>query len=576
MLLSDRDSRRLRPRPWMLPAGMLLLFILLFWREVISVVWLFWTIFITVLGFEPGQIPPGLGYAVQVICFNSILGFLWVFISWLILTSSQALLPVRVPLEYEAGQFRLVDRFQEIYRTAFHLILHTIRIHGRAVFVRDGQQIDSPSELNRRGFGVTVVDFNSAVVFEEQIPPPGVLRALVNMLMNILASLGLCDRFESPRVRGPGIVFTRPLERIRAVVDLRKQFRIRMAVPCYTREGIELKANVWALFTVGQEPDVIQVGYVGEFRKENLRVLAFEKTSDGSRLRRVRVSDDLDEADRREIHQYARVAGRLEEISEYADLPAPSRWPVFDPQRVFAAVFAQARGNENELVPWVDLPTAVASELFREVISTVNYEDLYKGQDPNRFPLPEVKARLRLAMQNNGILSYRVIYHWERRALEAGSEYDLQELRASAVQPLRNPKVLRDRGIKVIASGFGDLTPLSPEVWEQRVDNWSAPWMREMATVRAETGLEVDRIRSQARAQAQQQLFRSLRRLFEDTNLTEEALVIRVYQSLEQAAANPLTRQLLPSNTVDMMRNIHNWLLPGDAAAGRFIQGPPP
>lgn len=574
MLLSERDSRRLKFKPWMLPVGLLLLFVILFWREVISVAWLFWTIFITVIGFEPGQIPSGLGFAFQVICFNSILGFLWVFISWLILTSTQALLPVRVPLEYETGQFRLVDRFQEIYRTAFHLLLHAFRIHGRAVFVRDGEQVDSSTGSNRRGFGVTVVDFNSAAVFEEQLPPPGILRVLVNILMNILATMGLCDRFESPRARGPGIVFMRPLERIRAVVDLRKQFRIRTAVPCYTRDGIELKANVWVLFTVGQEPDVIQVGYVGEFRKENLRALVFEKTSDGSQLRLVKVSNDLDETDRREIHQYARVAERLEEISPYADLPAASRWPVFNPQRVFAAVFAQARGNENELVPWADLPTAIASELFREVISTVNYDDLYKGQDPNRFPLPEVKARLRLAMQNNGILSYRVLYHQERRGLEIGSEYDPQELRMTAVQSLRNSKVLRDRGIKVIVSGFGDLMPLSPEVWDQRVDNWSAPWVREMASVQAETGLEVGRIRSQARAQAQQQLFYSLRRLFEDTNLTEEALVIRVYQSLEQAAANPLTRQLLPANTIDMMRTIHNWLLPGDAVAGRFTQGP--
>jgi hypothetical protein len=576
MLLSERESRRLRFQPWMLPVGLLILFILLFWREVFSVVWLFWTIFIVVLGFDPDPIPANLGYSFQVICFNLILGFLWVFVSWLILASSQTLLPVRVPMEYEKGKFRLFDRFQEIYRTGFHLLLHIFKVHGRAVFVRDGQQIDSPDEVSRKGFGVTVIDFNSAVVFEEQTPPPGVLRTVVATLMNILVSLGLCDRFESPRVRGPGIVFTRPLERIRAVVDLRKQFRIRSEVPCYTRDGIELTAYVWANFTVGQEPDVIQVSYIGEPRKENLRVLTVERTPDNRWLRLVKISDELDEADRREINQFARVAGRLQEIREYTDLPVLSRWPVFNPELVFSAVYAQARGNENQIVPWVELPTAVCAELFREVILKVNYEDFYKGEDPNRFPLPEIKTRLRLAMRNNGILSYRVLFHRENRKLEEGDVFDPQSLQVTSIQSLKNSKVLRDRGIKVIASGFGDLSPVLPAVWEQRVDNWSAPWVRELASVRAESDLEVMRIRSQARSQAQQQLFHALNRLFEDDNLTEEALVIRVYQSLEQVAANPLTRQLLPANAVDMMRNIHYWLLPGDAAASKRMQGPLP
>lgn len=576
MLLSERQSRKFKPKPWMIPVFLFILFLVLFRREVYSVAWLFWTVFTTVLGFEPGPVPANLGYAFQVICFNSLLGFLWVFLSWLFLASSQSLLPVRVPMEYENGRFRLIDRFQEIYRTAFHLLLHIFHVHGRAVFVRDGRQIDSPGESNRKSFGVTVIDFNSAVVFEEQIPPPGVLRKIVDLLLNFLASLGLSDHFESPRVRGPGVVFTRPLERIRSVVDLRKQFRIRSGVSCYTRDGIELTGNVWAIFTIGQEPDVVQVGYVGEPRQENLRLLTFDRMADNRLLRLVRVSDELDEADRREIHRFARVAGRLDEIRDYADLPALSRWPVFNPERVFSAVFAQARGNENKIMPWVDLPTSVGAELFREVILKVNYEDIYRGQDPNRFPLPDIKARLRRALRSNGILSYRVISHRENGPLEEGRIYDPKMLLVSSIHPLKNSKVLRDRGIKIISSSFGDLTPVSPVVWEQRIDNWSAPWMREMATVRAESDLEVRRIRAQARAQAQRQLFHSLTRLFEDTNLTEEALAIRVYQSLEQAAASPLTRQLLPSDAVDMMRNIHYWLLPGDAPSARRTQEPQP
>jgi hypothetical protein len=113
-----------------------------------------------------------------------------------------------------------------------------------------------------------------------------------------LALVLLVNRKQSPRVCGPGIVFSRPRERIGGVVDLRKQFRLQANVPCYTRDRIELTTNVFAGFTIGQKPDILQVTYEGEFRPENLRVVTMERTE--NHLRITGLLDELDEADRSE------------------------------------------------------------------------------------------------------------------------------------------------------------------------------------------------------------------------------------------------------------------------------------
>jgi hypothetical protein len=42
----------------------------------------------------------------------------------------------------------------------------------------------------------------------------------------------------------------------------------------------------------------------------------------------------------------------------------------------------------------------------------------------------------------------------------------------------------------------------------------------------------------------------------------DEALAIHVLQALETAAADPKTRQLLPANVMDFMRNIQTLLQP--------------
>jgi hypothetical protein len=221
-------------------------------------------------------------------------------------------------------------------------------------------------------------------------------------------------------------------------------------------------------------------------------------------------------------------------------------------------VFAQARNNDQEIIPWTELPTRVAAGLYRDILPTINYNDLYDVNGTGNFPLPEYKAKLRRAMRNNGTLSFRLIYHAGHEPLVEGCIYHENALVVSEIYPLTNSKLLRDRGIKMIFSSFGDLIPVSPLIYKQRLDSWRAKWERELDITTAGRELQAMRVRSRALADAQQDLWYHLNQIFSIPEYSEEALALRVMQALETAAADPKTRELLPATTMDMLRHINS------------------
>jgi hypothetical protein len=528
---------------------LVLLFIVSFWNEIIQSFQFLWGLVTFALLPNARVSPPVSGsWSVAVICFNIIFGFGLVFVGWLFLLSRQAVLPV--------------NGFLDVWRTTWHLFLYTIRLHGPAIFVKDGKAQVTREDERRVGPGVVVIDFNSAVIFEEMILPPGLLGGSKGIVQKLLLALRLTDRFESPRARGCGVVFTRPRERIRGVVDLRKQFRMQPEVSAYTREGIEVSTRVFTLFTIGEKPDVLQVTYLGDQREENLRVVVVEKLPDG-RITVKNLLDELEEEDRREIHRYARVADRLGVLGPYNPISPNSQIPEFDAGRVFSAVFSAARNAQDEVVPWYDLPTQVAVEQFQEILSRENYDTLYQQGPSSRLPLQEVQTKLRVRMRDMGILSFRFLAH-KSLDLETDQVYNAVELLVSPVRALTGSKVLRDRGIKVIASSFSDLMPVSEGVYKQRLDNWRATWERDIALVRANRDLEAMRVRGRAQAQAQRDLFNAFSQIFQSSENSQEVLTIRVFQALEALAGDPKTRQFLPPETTDIIRDLRGWLLPAE------------
>jgi len=359
--LEESHSRRNWIIVKSIPIFLLFIIFLIFKNDVLItcnyiLTFLFWLFF--------RQIPapdftPEISHSSLIVLYNFFFIFLYFFFIWLWWVSSQALLPVKT--------------IPEKLQTALYFILYILGFHGPAVLIRDGKIRTDYDELFRYRPGVVVVDFNSAVVLEKKVYPPGVVRLLLDILFitkdlyQKVSGHPKQNAYETTRVCGPGVMFTQYGERIRGVgdvvgkdqleticgvVDLRAQFRInerqiskqpekiRTKIHGYTRDGIELTTNVWALFTIGEntEPDALQVTYIGERRIENLRVVNIEPSKSGDLLIRG-LDDSLDPEDRREIHQYARFADRTSEVTPYHPLPPRADQPLFDRSRVFSAVF---------------------------------------------------------------------------------------------------------------------------------------------------------------------------------------------------------------------------------------------
>jgi hypothetical protein len=566
MHLGDPDTKRQQRIVLGFAAFFFILIFIAYYKELGDVLILGWARLKTLIN-QPLQLPDHVYESERKIFYNLLWGVLFTGLFWIVLVSQQAILPVRP------------WNFPEVLRAGWHLILWILQQHGQAIFVRDGKSNFTERDAEREGPGVVVVDFNSAVVLETQISALGLSRRYSGLLQAFSLLLGLSEKPESPRVRGAGIVFTLPRERIRGVVDLRKQFRLQPGVRCYTRDGIEITANVHCTFTLGQDPDVLLVTYEGEPQPWNLRVITFETVSEGY-LRVKSISDsELDVADGNEINQVYRVVTRSGEWFNYPGRPTPPirhqrrgdrLRPKYDRDRVFAAVSAQARSsstNQDAPIIWSELPVRVACDFYREIFTSVNFDEIYNFTLKNRtspFQLQRFRRRLMVRMRGCGMLSYQFVFHKDGAKFEAGRVYHCNTLSVSDVLPLRNPKVLRDRGIKVIHSSFGDPSPVSELVIRQRLEAWRATWDRDLEVRMAESDLRSMKLRSHAHAQALRDLAYSLTKIVEDRPYSDEAAAIRILQALEAAATDAKTRQLLPGNTMDMLKYIGTLLPPKD------------
>lgn len=541
--------------------ALLALFGVLFIPELLRVLGVGWELLKSVLGLPTTGMSWETFRAFQVLFFNCCFGFMLVLALFLFVTGV-VILPART----------LTERFL----AGIYLLLAILGMHGPRIYIRDGKFAANPADMKRDRPGVVVIDPHSAAVLEARIHSGGVVMILMRMLMRLMELFHLIDPPESPRIIGPGLTFMRPEERLRGVVDLRKQIRFQPGIAGYTRDGIEVSANLWVVFSIGQElaPDALQVTYQGEMRAENLRVVQLERLPDG-RIKVARILDgELDTIDRDEIHQYARVAGRIGELRPFEMLPPLDPVPDFIPERVFAAVLYQPRQDETSLRPWSELPTQVAQDIFREALLQVNYDHLYRVDDPAYTPLEDLRRTYRRELRNAGALAYRLIFQRFGDPLEVGI-YPAEDLLVSPVNELRNPKILRERGIKVIACGFGDLIP-QEAVYRQRLESWRAVWQRDTELTLASHELEALRLRNRARAQAQQELTVALAQIFKEGEVSEEVMALRVFQALEAAAVDPKTRQLLPVDTINLMRGIREWLLPGEIGRDLFGGAPTP
>lgn len=566
-----------------------LLFFLVGFREEVSIFvrWLY-------VGYLP--MPPEVAGPFRVLSAN-VSYFLIAFLVWLFIAASRTIFPV--------------TSLGEVISTAYYSILHFAGLDGLAAYVRNGRFKAYVDELHRQRPGAVLVDFNSAIAVERIVLRPGLTHLLTNLFRGLTALLGF--RASETRIRGAGLTFLLPderihgvndlnpipfapddlywMERILGVVDLRPQFRTSARAPhplsrrlggsvfAYTRDGIEVQTSIWVRATLGEDPtshDPLQVTYVGEPQPENLRLIK-SKTLPGQPGQWIvdSFSDDLDPHDRQEIHE---LLSSLETWKDYQE-PEPASEnqmvPEFDAGRVFSAIYARARhhnglGAVDEIVPWVDLPVHVAVDIFREIISHYNYDEIYRPDARGRILINEIRSELSTAMRNSGALAWRAFRHRTRVPLQEEMSYPVAELQTfpeDGARAFQNGKVLRDRAIRILGAGFGDLV-VDERIYKQRLDSWRAAWEKETEIVEAEREWESLRVRTHVRIQAQQEFVQSLCQIYKSDAHSREILALRVLQALESAALDPKTRPLLPDDTFSMLRSIHDWLLPQNMGSG--------
>jgi hypothetical protein len=535
---------------WGISIALIVLLIISFWKELSFVKdW--------VTGAQPlmvtdlTQVRNLFILAVSFVGFLGILYFSMMFVS-------QFVLPVHTATDRK----RVFDR----------MLRYLSRSHGPAVFVREGREIAKPEELSSSQAGVAFVDLSSAIVLEKQYFAGG-SRTVSGA--GLLGKMGgsrkrkakkgkeAAPNMQNARAAGPGIVFSGSGERIRGVVSLRRQFRLRTNVKGITRDGFEVFSHVFTLFTLGESPEVLKVTYTGEGPESIQVILIDEKTNTIKGF-----ADDLDQDDKNEIHRW---------FQKYKSEPNPPEEPVkktdpeqalppyiFDPERVFNAVYGNARViKEGLMEDWTELPLKVAVEAYHDMVAIENYDSLYLPEDPVTFPFrDEFRPRFAKRVRNLGVLGYQLVLARDGQPLEKGYPWEDGFITFYPSQTLRSSKILRDRGIRVIAAGFAELRPSNPAVLQQRLDHWRARWQKESNLTMAEFDYKEMKIRSHARAQAQQDMVQALSNLLKSQDLTREAVAIRLFQAMEAFAKEPQTEKLLPKETLNALWSLHEWLLP--------------
>ena len=259
--------------------------------------------------------------------------------------TAQFVLPVEKPAERMAAVRRLLG--------------HALGERGPVMYIHEGQAIKAHGESVRTGPGVFLVDHASAVVFRTDTA--------------------------FTRAAGPGVIFTRPGERLAEALDLRRQERrlVLRQAPGQNEEKEEVQAERTQAIT----RDGIQVG------------------AD------VSVEFMLDPG-----HEAEPREGRNPEKPPYE----------FHRQAVERAVYGHVF-SEFEDIPWSELPLRMALDLWREEVKSWNLDDLLeRGGDQS--PLQRMQLAILTKMRTSDEID--------------GSENSVQTSREASILQSRGIRVL--------------------------------------------------------------------------------------------------------------------------------------
>jgi hypothetical protein len=560
-----------------IPAVLTLLFVIAFWREIYFVISYYWNlvkILVEVqyifqwpnaeVRFYVSQqkallLTDEARRALSILQTNFLVGFM-VF-AFMLAGMSQFVLPVQ--------------KIGERWRAFKRLVSYMFRFHGPAIFVDGGKIASDVAERKLKLPGVALLNLSSAIVLEKSLPVKGRFSSPYENDDEVAESPApksftpVKKKNKSSQVEikafGPGLVFTEWGQKIHGAVDLRKQVRVARGIDAYTRDGIRVESNVVTVFSLSEEPETVYVSYIGDAAAENLRAIIVGKTSENSPGEEVKSLFKLNEADAHEIHRNF-IEKKLRYQNQEAEKQQKTShepYPFYEDRVIQALYYLPHTVGEQNAMEWTSLPRMVAVEIYRNMIAQYSYDYMHKPDDPDEFPLQEIRAEFAFRVKSKGLMKYQLVSRRDGDTISINSPWNKEEILFWEPLLFQNHQALRDRGIKVVAASFGELKP-PDEIRDGLLDNWKAHWEKEIHSRLAQRDLESARIRNHARIQAQEESSFVLSDVFRDEHFSEEALTIRVFQALESAATDLSEARLLPHDTINMLWSLYQWMLRDD------------
>ena len=314
---------------------------------------------------------------------------------------------------------------------------------------------------------------------------------------------------EVARVAGPGVALTRQSEVAFRVVDLRDQAR-STRITTITRDGIEVRAAVSALFRVNRGNREVQIGEAWPFR------------SQGDVLKAL-----------------------------FAEEVDPAGHSLLDAHTTH---------------PWEDLPAKTAAHKLEQAISFYSLDQLYGGV-PDAVAAEggtSVRTEVSTDTQVELLKTHRRLESALGLGLASHVGDSLTRLTISRLVLRAVRDALEPRGFDIHDAGVsGSIEPQSHGVTEQRVEAWKSRFMAKVMDWQAELERKRATALGQIRQEAREKLLAEMieeaskRLTATDSDARRDFVAYTMLSSLIRIAANPEVQQQLPDSALPTLEHLY-------------------
>ena len=186
-------------------------------------------------------------------------------------------------------------------------------------------------------------------------------------------------------------------------------------VSAFTRDGIEVVADVSATFLLGQTPECVEIAYHRPYRIENQHIVQSREVSEpypGVTIS-TRYKDSLDPQDQYYVHQQLRSLIHSNEPQAFVRAP-DTRGFEFNRDRVFRAITAQSLVHHGDFQEWEQIPLHYTKEVFENILLNYTFDELFGERNEitgDTYPILEINEEIRRRVRNNSLLSFRLLWH---------------------------------------------------------------------------------------------------------------------------------------------------------------------